>query len=48
MKLILANDAGEVLDSVDITAEEWKSELELRPHSILSALEPGADALKED
>lgn len=46
MKLILTTDDGTVLDSVDITPEEFRQETRLSPHGFLAQLQPGEEALR--
>ncbi len=41
MKLILTDDDGTMLDSVELTREELAFEIKCSPHGLLSQLQPG-------
>lgn len=47
MRIIVTTNDGEILDSVTVTADEFRRENN-NPRSILSALHAGEDALNAD
>ncbi len=43
MRLQLISNDGELLDSTDLTADEFADEVAKAPHSVLALLSPGTD-----
>lgn len=47
MRLVLSDDDGTMLDSVDVTVQDWLSDQRTNPHSLLSLLNPGTNFLRD-